>query len=162
MGKVWLLKCSPATCNVGLCALLTVTVKLSLILETELAHRLEDLTQALISYAGIPLYFTGRVYRKSPANKTTIPPTLSCKSLRVRFNASITFLLDIILSTHSKSLDCRSNLPRELFLLKFQIGEFSCARFNGNFKTKCAVQPPVSSVSAIPNEAPEMLSSGFF
>ncbi|GFY45188.1 hypothetical protein TNIN_343711 [Trichonephila inaurata madagascariensis] len=42
------------------------------------------------------------------------------------------------------------------------MGESSCARFYGNFKTENAVRPPGSSVAAIQEETTATQSSDFF
>ncbi|GFV91221.1 transposable element Tcb2 transposase [Trichonephila clavipes] len=54
----------------------------------------------------------------------------------------------------------KPSASRELFLQELQMEESTCARFNGNIKTECAVRTSVSSAAKIPEGATAMLSSG--
>ncbi|KNC34868.1 hypothetical protein FF38_11113 [Lucilia cuprina] len=86
-------------------------------------HRFDDLMQALTSSALVPLGTTGRVWRKSSANNTTI------------------------------SLHCFNTYAKLLCIEILHIGVSNCCISRGILNVEWAVFPPINNVAAIPDDA---------
>ena len=119
--------------------------------ESDLNHwkRVEGLTHTLTICALDPPGTTGRIWRKSPENRTCLPlkrKYVPVKSRRVRSTASIQYLWHITISSHMiKSTyfipSPNVELGEKLHVLSDRIGM-------GVLNTECAVLPPSSKTAA--------------
>ncbi|GBL92209.1 hypothetical protein AVEN_91540-1 [Araneus ventricosus] len=117
-------------------------------------HKL--LREAFNLSALVPLVTTGKIWRKSPENKTVQPPIGELVLLRSRIilsNASSEVLCDNITSSLTINEQFLNNLAVLLCFEMLRTLISSLQTFNGSLNVACAVLPPSKSVAVIPEDA---------